>query len=105
MYWVGGWWRKGGRWPGGRGCPVDLQTGAASVVPPLYHLLDVDASASSIHSTFAQNFVFLNPVAFSCLDDKGVAASDFFKRQEVEVGQVMARQVEVLPHPSVPVMV
>ena len=94
-----------GNQPGDRGCQVDFQTGAAGVVPPLHHLLDVDASASSIHSTFAQNFVFLNPVAFSCLDDKGVAASDFFKRQEVEVGQVMARQVEVLPHPSVPVMV
>ena len=28
-----------------RGCQVDFQTGAAGVVPPLHHLLNVDASA------------------------------------------------------------
>ena len=93
-----------GRLPG---CPFDFHSAgvSAGVVPPLHHLLVGDFSAPPVHSSFTQNSIFFNPVAFSCLDDKRVTAPDFFKRQEVEVGQVVARQVEVFSNPRVPVVI
>ena len=61
-------------------------------------------STPSVHSSFTQNAILLNPKAFSCLNDKGIRASDLLKREEVEVGQLVPREVEVIPHPSVPVV-
>ena len=87
-----------------RGCQFDFQTGAAHV-PPLHHLLGVYLSAPPVHSAFAQNSIFLNPETFSCFDNKRITTPDFLKGQEVEVSQVVAWQVKVLPHPSVPVVV
>ena len=93
-----------GRLPG---CPFDFHSAgvSAGVVPPLHHLLVGDFSAPPVHSSFTQNSIFFNPVAFSCLNDKWVTTPDFLKRQEVEVGQVVAWQVKVLSHTSVPVVV
>ena len=61
-------------------------------------------STPSVHSSFTQNAILLNPKAFSCLNDKGVRASDLLKGEEVEVGQLVPGEVEVIPHPSVPVV-
>ena len=93
-----------GRLPG---CPFDFHSAgvSAGVVPPLHHLLVGDFSAPPVHSSFTQNSIFFNPVAFSCLNDKWVTTPDFLKRQEVEIGQVVAWQVKVLSHTSVPVVV
>ena len=46
----------------------------------------------------------LDPIALSGLDDKGVLASYFLEREEVEVGEVVAWEVEVVSNPSVPVV-
>ena len=70
-----------------------------------FQLHSVDFSAPPVHSAFAQNSIFLNPVTFSCFDNKRITTPDFLKGQEVEVSQVVAWQVKVLPHPSVPVVV
>ena len=93
-----------GRLPG---CPFDFHSAgvSAGVVPPLHHLLVGDFSAPPVHSSFTQNSIFFNPIAFSCLNDKWVTTPDFLKRQEVEIGQVVAWQVKVLSHTSVPVVV
>ena len=61
-------------------------------------------STSSVHSSFTKNSILLDPVAFSCLDDEGVGASDLLEGEEVEVSQLMPGEVEVLPHPGVPVV-
>ena len=60
-------------------------------------------STSSVHSSFTQHAILLNPIAFSCLDHKGVGASDLLEWEEVEVGQLVPGEVEVLPHSGVPV--
>ena len=70
-----------------------------------FQLHSVDFSAPPVHSAFAQNSIFLNPETFSCFDNKRITTPDFLKGQEVEVSQVVAWQVKVLPHPSVPVVV
>ena len=61
-------------------------------------------STPSVHSSFTQNAILLNPKAFSCLNNKGVGASDILKREEVEMGQLVPGEVEVLARPSVPVV-
>ena len=61
-------------------------------------------SASPVHSSFPKYAILLNPVAFSCLNHKGVGASDLLKGEEVEVGQLMPGEVEVVAHPSVPMV-
>ena len=61
-------------------------------------------STPSVHPSFTQNAILLNPKAFSCLNNKGVRASDLLKGEEVEVGQLVLREVEVITHPSVPVV-
>ena len=83
---------EGGRLPG---CPFDFHSAVvlAGVVPPLHQLLVGDFSTPPVHPSFTQNSIFFNPVAFSCLNDKWVTTPDFLKRQEVEVGQVVAWQV------------
>ena len=70
-----------------------------------FQLHSVDFSAPPVHSAFAQNSIFLNPETFSCFDNKRITTPDFLKGQEVEVSQVVAWQVKVLPHTSVPVVV
>ena len=54
--------------------------------------------------SFSQDSILLNPVALSGLDHKGVPASNFLKWQEVEICQIMPRQVEVLSHPCIEVV-
>ena len=68
--------------------------------------LDVNCvkSAPSVHASLPKNTIFLNPETLSCLDYEGVGASDLLKWEEVEVGQLVPRQVEVLAHPGVPVV-
>ena len=61
-------------------------------------------STSSIHSSFTQHAILLNPIAFSCLNDKGIPASNLLEGEEVEVRQLVPGEVEVLPHPGVPVV-
>ena len=61
-------------------------------------------SSPSIHSTLLQNSVFFDPKAFSGLNHKGVRAAYFLEWEEVEVGEVVAREVEVVSNPSVPVV-
>ena len=64
----------------------------------------VRISAPSVHSSLPKNTIFLNPETFSCLNHEGVGASDLLKGEEVEVGQLVPGEVEVLAHPSVPVV-
>ena len=61
------------------------------------------ASSPSIHSSLLQNSVFFDPKAFSGLNHKGVGAAYFLEWEEVEVGEVVAREVEMVSNPSVPV--
>ena len=61
-------------------------------------------STSSVHSSFPQNAILFNPKALSRLDHKWVPASHLLEWEEVEVGQLVPREVEVLPYPSVPVV-
>ena len=69
-----------------------------------WRLIFGNVSASPIHPSFTKNSIFLNPETFSCLDDEGVGAPDFLEGEEVEVSQLMPGEVEVLPHPGVPVV-
>ena len=62
------------------------------------------SSAFPVHSSFAKNTILLNPETFSCLNHEEVGASDLLKGEEVEVGQLVPGEVEVLAHPSVPVV-
>ena len=62
------------------------------------------SSAPPVHPSFSQDSILLNPVVLSGLDHKGVPASNFLKWQEVEVCQIMPRQVEVLSHPCIEVV-
>ena len=64
----------------------------------------VRISAPSVHSSLPKNTILLNPETFSCLNHEGVGASDLLKGEEVEVGQLVPGEVEVLAHPSVPVV-
>ena len=48
--------------------------------------------------------ILLDPQTFSVLEDEGTSASDFLKWLEVEVCQVVARQVEIRSRPFVKVM-
>ena len=57
-----------------------------------------------VHSSFPKYAILFDPIAFSCLNHKGVGASDLLKGEEVEVGQLVPGEVEVLAHPSVPVV-
>ena len=61
-------------------------------------------SAPSVHATLSKNTILFNPETFSCLNHEGVGASDLLKGEEVEVGQLVPGEVEVIPHPSVPVV-
>ena len=61
-------------------------------------------STSSVHSSFPQNAILFNPKALSRLDHKWVPASHLLEGEEVEVSQLMPGEVEVLPHPGVPVV-
>ena len=61
-------------------------------------------SAPSIHASLPKNTIFLYPETLSCLDHERVGASDLLKREEVEVGQLVPGEVEVLPYPGVPVV-
>ena len=61
-------------------------------------------STSSVHSSFPQNAILFNPKALSRLDHKWVPASHLLEGEEVEVGQLVPGEVEVIPHPSVPVV-
>ena len=61
-------------------------------------------STSSIHSSFTQHAILLNLIAFSCLNDKGIPASNLLEGEEVKVRQLVPGEVEVLAHPSVPVV-
>ena len=62
------------------------------------------ASSPSIHSSLLQNSVLFDPIAFSGLNYKRVSAAYSLEREEVEVGEVVAWEVEVVPDPSVPVV-
>ena len=62
------------------------------------------SSAPPVHPSFSQDSILLNPVVLSGLDHKGVPASNFLKWQEVEVCQIMPRQIEVLSHPCIEVV-
>ena len=68
--------------------------------------LDVNCvkSAPSVHASLPKNTIFLNPETLSCLDYEGVGASDLLEGEEVKVSQLMPGEVEVLPHPCVPVV-
>ena len=57
-------------------------------------------STPSVHPSFTQNAILLNPKTLSCFNNKGVGASDILKRQEVEMGQLVPGEVEVVAHPS-----
>ena len=61
-------------------------------------------SAPSIHASLPKNTIFLYPETLSCLDHERVGASDLLKREEVEMGQLVPGEVEVVAHPSVPVV-
>ena len=61
-------------------------------------------STSPIHPSFSKYAILLNPVALSCLQHKGVGASDLLKGEEIEVGQLVPGEVEVVAHPGVPVV-
>ena len=61
-------------------------------------------SSPSVHSSLLQNSVLFDPITLSGLDDKGVRAAYFLEREEVEVGEVVAWEVEVVSDPSVPVV-
>ena len=61
-------------------------------------------STPSVHPSFTQNAILLNPKTLSCFNNKGIGASDLLKRQEVEMGQLVPGEVEVVAHPSVPVV-
>ena len=73
---------------------VKLETAAArrSTSPP------------PVHSPLLQYPILFDPIAFSGLNHEGVCAPYFLEREEVEVGEVVARQVEVVSDPSVPVV-
>ena len=61
-------------------------------------------STSSIHSSFTQHAILLNLIAFSCLNDKGIPASNLLEGEEVEVCQLVPGEVEVVPHPIIKVV-
>ena len=64
----------------------------------------VKISAPSIHASLPKNTIFLYPETLSCLDHEGVGTSNLLKGEEVEVGQLVPWEVEVLAHPCVPVV-
>ena len=61
-------------------------------------------STPPVYASFSQDSILFYPKTFSRFNDKGIWASDFLKRQKVEVCQIMTRLVEVVAHPRVKVV-
>ena len=61
-------------------------------------------SSPSVHSSLLENSILFDPIALSGLNYKRVRAAYSLEREEVEVGEVVAREVEVVSNPSVPVV-
>ena len=61
-------------------------------------------STPPVYASFSQESILFYPKTLSRFNHKGIWASNFLKRQKVEVCQIMTRLVEVVAHPRVKVV-